>query len=231
MTSRGRDADGEEFLADITHRTLEANGIRIHVAEAGEGPLVLLCHGWPESWYSWRHQLTALADAGYRAVAPDMRGYGGSERPEPIEKYTLLHLVGDVAALVPALGGKDAVIVGHDWGAPVAWSAALLRPDIFHAVAGLSVPFLRRGFGFNTAMMPKSDTSQFYQLYFQDPGVAEAELDRDPRASIRRLLYSASGDVPRRNPIDAPETPRPAWSHAPAASSPAWSIRRLFRPG
>ena len=117
MTSRGRDADGEEFLADITHRTLEANGIRIHVAEAGEGPLVLLCHGWPESWYSWRHQLTALADAGYRAVAPDMRGYGGSERPEPIEKYTLLHLVGDVAALVPALGGKDAVIVGHDWGA------------------------------------------------------------------------------------------------------------------
>ena len=198
------------MTSDITHRTVEANGIRLHVAEAGEGPLVLLCHGFPESWYSWRHQLKALAEAGFHAVAPDMRGYGKSEQPEAIESYTLLHLIGDMVALVPALGAKDAVIVGHDWGATVAWSAALLRPGVFRAVAGLSVPFLPRGFGITTAIMPKTDKSQFYQLYFQEPGVAEAELERDPRASIRRLLYSVSGDVPRRNPVDAPGDAGPA---------------------
>lgn len=191
-------------MRDISHRTVEANGIRLHVAEAGEGPMVLFCHGWPESWYSWRHQLNALAEAGYRAVAPDMRGYGDSDRPEAIESYTLLHLVGDMVALVPALGAKDAVIIGHDWGGPVAWHSALLRPDVFRAVAGLSVPFRPRGSVRPTSAMPKTEQSVFYQLYFQTPGVAEAELERDARASIRRLLYSASGDVPRRTAVDAP---------------------------
>jgi len=190
-------------VTGVTHRTIEANGVRIHVAEAGEGPLVLLCHGWPESWYSWRHQLRALADAGFRAVAPDMRGYGQTDRPQAIESYTLLHLVGDMVALVPALGADNAVIVGHDWGAPVAWHAALLRPDVFRAVAGLSVPFRPRGSVRPTSVMPQTETSVFYQLYFQAPGAAEAELERDPRATIRRLLYSASGDAPRRNPVDA----------------------------
>lgn len=185
-------------MTDIAHRVLEANGVRIHVAEAGDGPLVLLCHGFPESWYSWRWQLRALAEAGYRAVAPDMRGYGRTDRPEAIEAYTLLHLVGDMVALVPALGAKDAVIVGHDWGAPVAWTAALLRPDVFRAVAGLSVPFLRRGLGLTTAMMPRTDTAQFYMLYFQEPGVAEAEFERDPRATLRALLFGGSGDAPPR---------------------------------
>jgi pimeloyl-ACP methyl ester carboxylesterase len=197
-------------VTGITHRFVEANGIRIHCAEAGDGPLVLLCHGWPESWYSWRRQLTALAEAGYRAVAPDMRGYGQTDRPEAIEAYTLFHLVGDMVGLVAALGAKDAVIVGHDWGAPVAWHAALLRPDVFRAVAGLSVPFRPRGPVLPTSAMPQTDTSLFYQLYFQAPGVAEAELERDPRATLRRLLYSASGDVPRRNPIDAPGDAGPA---------------------
>ncbi|RBP05691.1 pimeloyl-ACP methyl ester carboxylesterase [Roseiarcus fermentans] len=184
-------------MTDITHRFVEANGIRHHVAEAGEGPLVLLCHGFPESWYSWRWQLQALAAAGYRAVAPDMRGYGQTDRPEAIERYTLLDLVGDMVALVPALGARDAVIVGHDWGAPVAWSAALLRPDVFRAVAGLSVPFLRRGLGITTAMMPRTETAQFYMLYFQEPGRAEAEFERDPRATHRALLFGGSGDAPR----------------------------------
>jgi epoxide hydrolase A/B len=188
-------------VTEITHRTVEANGIRIHLAAAGQGPLVLLCHGFPESWYSWRWQLKALAEAGFHAVAPDMRGYGETDRPEAIDKYTLLHLVGDMVGVVDALGVGKAVIVGHDWGAPVAWSAALLRPDLFRGVVGLSVPFLRRGFGFRTRSMPQTETAQFYQLYFQSPGTAEAELERNPPETIRRLLYSASGDVPRRSDV------------------------------
>jgi pimeloyl-ACP methyl ester carboxylesterase len=183
---------------DVTHRFIETNGIRMHVAEAGEGPLVVLCHGFPESWYSWRHQLVALAQAGYRAVAPDARGYGQTDRPDAIEQYTLLHLVGDMVGLLDALGAQRAVIAGHDWGAPVAWHAALLRPDRFRAVIGLSVPFRPRGSARPTTLMPQTQDAMFYQLYFQEPGVAEAELERDPRATIRRLLFSGSGDAPRR---------------------------------
>ena len=191
-------------MTDITHRTVEANGIRIHLAEAGQGPLVLLCHGWPESWYSWRWQLNALAEAGFHAVAPDMRGYGQTDAPEAIESYTLFHLVGDMVGILDALGAKDAVIVGHDWGAPVAWHAALLRPDRFRAVAGLSVPFRTRGSRRPTSVMPQTEDAAFYQLYFQTPGVAEAEFERDPKTAIRRVLYSLSGDVPRRNAMGAP---------------------------
>jgi pimeloyl-ACP methyl ester carboxylesterase len=185
-------------MVELTHRTVEANGLRIHCVEAGAGPLVVLCHGFPESWYSWRHQLQALAEAGYRAVAPDMRGYGQTDRPEEIEKYTLLHLVGDMVGLLDALGANQAVIVGHDWGAPVAWHAALLRPDRFRGVVGLSVPFRPRGAVRPTTAMPQTDDALFYQLYFQAPGVAEAELERDPRVSIGSILYSASGDAPHR---------------------------------
>jgi epoxide hydrolase A/B len=185
-------------VPDITHRTIEANGVRIHLAEAGQGPLVLLCHGFPESWYSWRSQLGGLAEAGYRAVAPDMRGYGQSDRPEEIERYTLLHLVGDMVGILDALSADKAVIVGHDWGATVAWHAALLRPDRFRAVVSLSVPFRPRGAAPPTRAMPQTETALFYQLYFQAPGVAEAELERDPRDTIRRLLLSASGDAPPR---------------------------------
>jgi pimeloyl-ACP methyl ester carboxylesterase len=185
-------------MSEMTHRILETNGIRIHVAEAGRGPLVVMCHGFPESWYSWRHQLAALAAAGYHAVAPDMRGYGQTDAPGEIEAYTLLHLVGDIVGLVTALGETTAVVVGHDWGAPVAWHAALLRPDVFRAVVGLSVPFRPRGSTRPTTVMPHTDEAMFYQLYFQAPGVAETELGRDPRATIRRLLYTGSGDLPSR---------------------------------
>jgi pimeloyl-ACP methyl ester carboxylesterase len=184
-------------VSEIAHRTVEANGIRIHLAEAGEGPLVLFCHGFPESWHSWRSQLKALAEAGYHAVAPDMRGYGETDRPEEIEKYTIFHLVGDMLGVVDALGAGQAVIVGHDWGAPVAWNAALLRPDRFRGVAGLSVPFLPLGPVRPTGAMPQNAHSIAYQLYFQTPGVAEAELERNPRDAVRRMLYSASGDAPR----------------------------------
>ena len=183
-------------MSAITHRTVEANGIRIHLAEAGTGPVVLLCHGFPKSWYSWRHQLKTLAEAGYHAVAPDMRGYGQTDRPAEVEKYTLLHIVGDMVGVIDALGAAQSVIVGHDWGAPVAWHAALLRPDRFRAVVGLSVPFRPRGSTRPTSAMPQNEQSWFYQLYFQEPGVAEAEFERDPRAALRRSLYSASGDAP-----------------------------------
>jgi pimeloyl-ACP methyl ester carboxylesterase len=187
-------------MNEPTHRTVEANGIRIHIAEQGSGPLVLLCHGFPESWYSWRHQLAALSAAGFHAVAPDMRGYGLTDSPAEIERYTLFHLVGDMVAVLDALGEKTAVVVGHDWGAPVAWHAALLRPDRFRAVVGLSVPYRPRGSVAPTSVMPQNADASFYQLYFQPPGVAEAELEADPAISLRKILYSGSGDVPRRNP-------------------------------
>ena len=183
-------------MAGVTHRTVETNGIRMHVAEQGTGPLVVLGHGFPESWYSWRHQLSALAEAGFHALAPDMRGYGQTDRPAEIEAYTLLHLVGDMVGLLDALGEPSAVIAGHDWGAPVAWHAALLRPDRFRAVIGLSVPYWPRRPVRPTTAMPQTDDALFYQLYFQTPGVAEAELERDVRLTIRRVLYSASGDRP-----------------------------------
>jgi pimeloyl-ACP methyl ester carboxylesterase len=183
--------------SSIEHRALRANGIRMHVAEQGRGPLVLLCHGFPESWYSYRHQLPALAAAGYRAVAPDMRGYADTERPEAVDRYTLLHLVGDMVGLLDALGEPTAVIVGHDWGAPVAWHCALLRPDRFRGVVGLSVPYRAPGQQRPTSTMPRTDDALFYQLYFQEPGLAEADLERDPRKALRRLLFAVSGDAPR----------------------------------
>ncbi|MEX2223340.1 MAG: alpha/beta hydrolase [Candidatus Rokuibacteriota bacterium] len=193
-------------MGEVRHRMVETNGIRMHVAEQGEGPLVLLCHGFPESWYSWRHQLRALADAGFHAVAPDMRGYGQTEQPAQIDRYTLLHLVGDMVGLVDAIGAESAVIAGHDWGAPVAWHAALLRPDRFRAVVGLSVPFRPRGSARPSTQMPQTADAVFYQLYFQAEGVAEAELGRDVRGSIRRLLYSGSGDGAGRGSIGHPVT-------------------------
>ena len=128
----------------LTHRFVESNGIRLHIAEQGSGPLVLLLHGFPECWYSWRHQLRGLAEAGYHAVAPDQRGYCRSDRPESVGSYTILHLVGDVIGLLDELEEEQAVIVGHDWGAPVAWHSAQMRPDRVRGVVGLSVPHRER---------------------------------------------------------------------------------------
>jgi pimeloyl-ACP methyl ester carboxylesterase len=194
-------------VTEFKHHVVDTNGIRMHVAELGDGPLVILCHGFPESWYSWRHQLRALADAGFRAVAPDMRGYGQTDCPPEIDRYSLLHLVGDMVGLLDALGAPTAVIAGHDWGAPVAWHAVLLRPDRFRAVIGLSVPFRPRPPAPPTSLMPRQDDAVFYQLYFQKPGVAEAELERDIRRTIRAVLSSESGEG--RNPSDASARARP----------------------
>jgi len=213
-------------MSEPTHRLIEANGIRMHVAELGTGPLVLLCHGFPECWYSWRHQLKALAEAGYHAVAPDMRGYGQTDRPDAIEKYTLLHLVGDMVGLLDAFGEKQAVIAGHDWGAPVAWHAALLRPDRFRGVIGLSVPFRPRGPVAPTSLMPQTDDALFYQLYFQSPGVAEAELERDPRLTIRSMLRDAPrpavGGSTARSPMMVPRQGGFLTAWQDPATRPSW---------
>ncbi len=188
-------------MAEVQHRTIATNGINMHLAEAGPhtGPLVVLCHGFPESWYSWRHQLTALGSAGFHVVAPDQRGYGQTDAPEEIDAYTQFHLVGDIVGLVAALGERNAVVVGHDWGAPVAWNAALWRPDVFRAVVGLSVPFSNRApIAPTAAMRAMFGERFFYILYFQQPGVAEHELQHDVRATMRRFIFGASGNAPDR---------------------------------
>jgi pimeloyl-ACP methyl ester carboxylesterase len=180
--------------------TLQANGITIHYAEHGSGPLVVMCHGFPESWYSWRHQLPALAAAGYRAVALDMRGYGGTSKPQAISAYSLSHLIGDVIGTIAALGETQAVVVGHDWGAPVAWYSALMRPDVVRAVAVLSVPFippfaLPEGVALSQLMSANASGRDYYRLYFQEPGRAEAELEADVHRTVLGLLYTVSGDI------------------------------------
>jgi pimeloyl-ACP methyl ester carboxylesterase len=180
----------------VEHRMIDVNGIRLHIAEEGEGPLVVLLHGFPESWHSWRHQFGPLAAAGFRVVAPDQRGYGTSDHPEDVDAYSILHLVGDVVGLIHALGEEQAFVVGHDWGAPVAWHTALLRPDVVRGVAGLSVPPPFRGDQPPLRAMQERFGGRFYWNYFNLPGVADAEFALDARSALRRLLYSASGDAP-----------------------------------
>jgi pimeloyl-ACP methyl ester carboxylesterase len=210
-------------MAELKTLSVMTNGIRMRVLEGGTGPLVILCHGFPELGYSWRHQLHALAEAGYRAVAPDQRGYGGTDHPDAPETYTICHLAGDIVGLVHALGEEKAAIIGHDWGSAVAWSCALLRPDIFRAVSLLSVPYLADFWSGPppTAAMREMLASghMFYQLYFQETGRAEVELGRDVRDSLVRMFNGASGGIspeqqwrfvfsPSENLLDT--IPRPA---------------------
>jgi pimeloyl-ACP methyl ester carboxylesterase len=177
-------------------RFIQSNGVRMHLLEEGTGPLVLLLHGFPEFSGTWRHQVRALAAAGYRVVAPDQRGYGQTDCPEREDAYTMFHLVGDVIGLLDALGEAQAVVVGHDWGAAVAWNAALLRPDRVRAVAGLSVPPRPRTPLPPTEGMRRAFGDNYYMLYFQQPGAAEREFEADLRAGLRRLMYAASGSAP-----------------------------------
>lgn len=180
-----------------TKRDIAANGITLRITEQGRGPLVLLCHGWPELAYSWRHQIPVLAAAGYHVVAPDMRGYGGSSAPHAIEAYAITDLVGDMVALVAALGERRACIVGHDWGASVAWHAALMRPDLFPAVVALSVPHrARHPDAPPLELLRASGREHFYWFYFNREGVPEAEFERDTASAMRRVLVYGSGDAP-----------------------------------
>lgn len=188
-------------MGEFEHGQIEANGISIHTVAMGAGPLVVFCHGFPESWYSWRHQLPAVAAAGYRAVALDMRGYGQTSQPSAVGAYSLSHLVGDVVGTVAALGEREAVVVGHDWGAPVAWYSALMRPDVFRAVAALSVPYmppisgLPEGLTVNDLMRANAGARDYYRLYFQEPGVAEADLEADVHRSVLGFMYTICGDI------------------------------------
>lgn len=179
----------------ISQRRIGTNGIELNIAEAGEGPLVLMLHGFPESWYSWRHQFEPIAKAGYKAVAPDMRGYGKSDKPGDITAYNQVEVVNDIMGLIPALGYDTAIVIGHDWGAPTAWSSALHHPDKVTAVGALSVPFTPRGDVAPLAQMQKMFEGMFfYQLYFQAPGIAEAELEADVRVALKKFYHMASGD-------------------------------------
>ena len=181
-------------------RHIKTDGLTQQILEAGSGPLVLLVHGFPELGVSWRAQVEALAAAGHHAVAPDMRGYGGTEKPADRDSYSILHLVGDMVDLVRALGESRCVVVGHDWGAAVAWHCALLRPDVFTAVAGLSVPFQpRRPKGPPTAAMAvlakRGGLGDLYISRFQADD-AHLEFDADPAAALRKLFYAYDGATP-----------------------------------
>jgi pimeloyl-ACP methyl ester carboxylesterase len=233
--------------AALSMQTLDVNGLRMQVAVQGSGPLVLLCHGFPELWVSWRAQLDALAAAGYRAVAPDMRGYGGTSAPDDPSAYTQLHLVGDMVELVCALKETQAVIVGHDWGAPVAWNGALLRPDVFRAVVGMSVPYAPPGRVEMLSALSQAGMHDFYLHYFQTPGLAEADLERDVGASIRRIHFGASGEGqlllgrPVFGAVESgrgflghlvePPLPPPWWNDADIAHYTAEFTRTGFRGG
>lgn len=182
--------------AGVTERRVATNGITLNIAEAGQGPLVLLLHGFPESWYSWRHQFAPLAAAGYHVVAPDMRGYGKSDRPEAISAYNQVEVVNDIIGLIPALGYEQAVVIGHDWGAPTAWATAQFHPDKVRAVGGLSVPFSPRLPVQPMPMLRALFKGQFfYQLYFQEPGIAEAEFEKNIRSGLGKFLAMAGGET------------------------------------
>ena len=181
---------------NIKQRGVTAGTTYMHIAEQGEGPLVVMLHGFPESWYSWRHQFEPLAKAGYHAVAPDMRGYGRSDKPEDVDDYNQVEVMNDVMNLITALGHETAIVLGHDWGAPTAWNTALFYPERITAVGALSVPFVPRGNRSPMVAMREVYKGRFfYQLYFQEPGVAEEAFEADVRLALRKFFYMASGDA------------------------------------
>jgi len=206
-------------------RTVNTGSLNIRVAMEGTGPLVLMVHGFPESWYSWRHQLGPVAGAGFTAAAIDVRGYGGSDKPHPAEAYAMECMVEDIAGAIETLNpDAPAVLIGHDWGAPIVWNTALFHREKVSAVVGLSVPHTGRGPAPRIELFRRMYKDRFfYQLYFQTPGVAEAELEADVRTSLRKIYYWASGEgiktVPRLDKtadaglLDglADPDPLPAW--------------------
>jgi len=183
-------------IAHTTTRTVTRNEVNLAVDVAGEGPPVVLAHGFPELAFSWRHQVPALVAAGYRVAVPEQRGYGRSDRPTAVEDYDMVQLTADLLAVLDDLGEEKAVFVGHDWGAMVVWWLALMAPDRVRGVVGMSVPFLPRG-PVPTITLLRQIYAEgfFYMVYFQDPGVADAELAADPARTMRRLLAGATADA------------------------------------
>ena len=204
----------------VTLRSIESNGIRMRIAESGaSGPLVLLVHGWPESWYSWRHQLTGLAAAGYRVVAPDMRGYGGTDAPPEVDDYNMTHLTGDMVGILDALGEETATIVGHDWGAPVAQYSALTYPERFTSLVMMSVPYRGRGDSNPMEGMRAQFGDNFYYILYhnEEGGVAEQEYDSDPRGLLSRLYLSPGSP---REPAEVTDPLRSAGGWIPRLGAP-----------
>ena len=223
---------------------IPTNGIRLHALTAGEGPLVVMVHGWPELSHSWRHQIGPLAEAGYKVVAIDVRGYGLSDRPEPVEAYAMKPLMADLIGVFDHFEADTAVLIGHDWGAPIVWNTALAFPDRVSAVAGLSVPYFKRAgippLALWNALYTDKDRF-FYQVYFQDEGVPEAAFGADPAAGLEKIYYALSGDAVRAGDrwptLDAgaallDHLPRPevfpAW---PSAEDRAYYLERFEASG
>jgi len=215
-----------QHFTEATHRSVLTPGGRIHLVEQGSGPLVLLVHGFPESWYSWRHQLPALAAAGYRAVAVDVRGYGRSFKPAATQAYRMLDLVEDNVCVVHALGEEAAVVIGHDWGATIAATSALTEPEVFRAVGLLSVPYTPPGGPRPSDVFAgMGGDEEFYVAYFQEPGRAEAEIEPDVRGWLAGFYAALSADT-----MPAPGAPDPHFvskggtlrDRFPAGRLPAW---------
>jgi len=183
---------------DIRFVTVANGDIELEVAVQGEGPLILCVHGWPELWYSWRHQMSHFAPQGFTVAAMNVRGYGNSSNPPEVEAYSLTELASDAVAVIDALGDGSAILFGHDWGAPIVWNTARLHPDKVSAVAGLSVPYMPVGPTSSLDLWQQMYADQgkfFYQLYFlNNPGGAEAELGADSTRSVRMIYYSAAGE-------------------------------------
>ncbi len=191
-------------MGEFNHRFVGTNGIRMHFVEAGKGFPVVMCHGFPELWYSWRYQISALAAAGFRAIAPDQRGYGDTDCPAAVESYTQTQIVADIIGMLDAMGISKCVIVGHNWGGMTAWNAALTHPERIERVIGVNTPFIPRSPIRPTDAMRAIAADGFhYILYFQEPGVAEKELERDVRRTLD-AFYQDPGDINpeevRRNP-------------------------------
>ena len=195
------DVSSESPVEGVSFRYIESNGLRMRIAEAGEGPLILLAHGWPESWYSWRHQMTMLANSGYHVVAPDMRGYGETDKPAEVDDYDIVHLAGDMVGILDAVGEETAIMVGHDWGSIVAWNTVLLHPQRFSALIAMSVPYGGRARQSPMVAWKASFGENFYYILYHNEtgGVAEAEYDANPRGLLSRLYLSPSS--PREAPV------------------------------
>jgi pimeloyl-ACP methyl ester carboxylesterase len=199
------------IVAAVSERPVAVNGIELNVLVEGDGPLVVLCHGFPELAFSWRLQVPALVEAGYRVAVPDMRGYGRSSVPATIEDYDIVSLCEDMCGLLDALGERSAVFVGHDWGAIVVWALAILHPERVAAVAGLSVPFLPRAPAPPIELMRKALGEDFYIVQFQQPGVADVALARDVRRTLLMLLTSWSLRISDWDAEDDALPPLPSW--------------------
>lgn len=201
-------------MSTPTERLVDTNGVQLKVIEAGDrgAPVVLLAHGFPELAHSWRHQIPALAAAGYHVLAPDQRGYGGSSRPEAIEDYDIVNLTGDIAGLLDDVGAERAVLVGHDWGSPVVTNFPLFHPGRAHAVVALSVPPMPRAPAPPTQIWRRIfGDNFFYMLYFQEPGVADTAFSRDVNESMRRMIALEGFTGPAEDMVGRPLPPLPDW--------------------